>query len=129
MSAELAIKALLDASGAVTALVPAARIYAGRLPQDVAYPALLINTVASSPLEAYPAAPHDSRIEVRAFDPARATVKAVLAAVKASLAHQWGSFGGISVAEIRGPYGGPSLYDDSMELYHESSDYTVITNP
>lgn len=129
MNVELAVKALLDAAGPVTALVPAVRIYAGRLPQNVAYPALLINTIASSPIDSYPASGTDARIEVRAFSCTRSEVKAVLDAVGPALKRQWGSFGGISVAAIIGPYGGPSLYDDSMEVYHESFDFTVITNP
>ena len=99
MNVELAVKALLDAAGRVTALVPAVRIYAGRLPQNVAYPALLINTIASSPIDSYPASGTDARIEVRAFSRTRSEVKAVLDAVGPALKRQWGSFGGISVAD------------------------------
>lgn len=94
MSAETALRALLTATPAVTALVPAPRIAIDRVEQGTAYPLIVLARSASLPQNCLDGTVLATQVSLEVqcwaenFASASAVADAVTAAVRAVLPHQ-----------------------------------------
>lgn len=138
MSGVAVIVALLKASGAVTAVVPTARIMAGDLPLNTVMPAIAVMQISSVPhnlirINESPKV-HTDRVQVSVlFKGPQGTpagtgypgVRALLKLVLAACPSQYGTVNGVNVLGIEPLEEGPDLSDDATSLVSCSRDFSV----
>lgn len=128
MSAELVIKALLEAGAGVTALV-STRLYSETRPEGDPLPALVWSEVIDAPRPPIDittgAEPMTGRIQVNCLAATSAGVKALKDAVIAACHKQSGSIGGISVQSVLQDTAGPRSYDALVDTYQQPVDFIV----
>jgi len=129
------IRYLLANAGAVTAVVPAARIMTGDLPLKTPMPAIAITQIDSIPLNAIRTNEtpklHTDRVQVTVFrkalpdDAGYPGLKSLLNLVLAACPSQRGSVNGIAVDSIQPDLEGPDLPIPEMSLFTRSRDFLV----
>lgn len=129
MSGVAIVKALLHASSALTAVVPAARIMAGDLPENTAVPAISImevSTVEAPHIDGLaPSCLVDGRVQVTVLAANYPAQKAALALVRKACNYQRGSLAGFTVVSVRRLSNGPDFRNEEG-LCMQSIDFSVI---
>lgn len=129
MSGVAIVKALLHASAALTAVVPAARIQAGTLPESTAVPALSImevSTVERPHVDGLaPSTIVDARIRVTVLAANYPQQKQTLALARKACNYQRGSLAGFAVVSVRRLANGPDFVSEEG-LCVQSVDFSVI---
>lgn len=124
-----AIRALLVASPELTAIVPAAKIVFGVVPQATALPAISImhvSTVGMPTIDAQSASTlSTSRVQVTAMAKDYPTIKAILKAARLACQFQRGTLGGVSVAAITVDIVGPDFQSEDALIFYQSIDFKV----
>lgn len=127
MSGVAVINYLLSNDAGVTAVVPAARIFSGPIPQKTALPAIGIGQITG--LKAIAVEGDEMmrmhRIQVTVHAPAYQTKKEILALVDAALPKHPGAVNGIKVDGIIPDLEGPDLDDPGLQLFEQSHDFMV----
>ena len=138
MSGVAVIRSLLASAGAITSVIPAARIMAGDLPLNTVLPAIAVMEIDSQPRLTVAMTEanrmHTERVQVSVIfkgpsgTPAGTGypgVKAMLALVLAACPHTHGTVNGVNVVDIRPDGEGPDLQDVATSLYSGSRDFIV----
>lgn len=128
MNGVAAIRSLLVANGALTALVPAARISAGDLPQDVSLPAISIDHISGVDrnIPAPGATRHvTDRVQVSVLAASYVSLKSVQAAVKAACADEMPTVSGISAVVVHTEGQGPDFRDEANSIRMGTQDFRV----
>ncbi|PTQ12957.1 hypothetical protein CLG96_02100 [Sphingomonas oleivorans] len=121
------VGALLTADAQLTELVPADRIKAGRLPEGVGLPALLVRTVSSvdrQPLTRGPLVRRTDRVSVTVHAASHRDRKAVIALVRKCCAGRTGALGGGSNVSILTAGMGPDL-NGPGDIFARTQDFRV----
>lgn len=128
MSAELVIKALLEADAGVGALA-STRLYSGARPEGDPLPAIVwteISDAPQSPIDITAGAePCTGRIQVNCLAETSAGCKALKDAVVAACHKQSGSLGGVTVQAVLQSTAGPRSYDALVGTHQQSVDFIV----
>lgn len=128
MSAELVVKALLEASAGVVALV-GTRLYSGARPEGDPLPALVWQEVSDAPrppIDVTPGAePMTGRIQVNCLGRSSAEVKSLKDAVIAACHKASGTISGITVQAVLQEPAGPRNYDALVDTWYQSVDFIV----
>lgn len=129
MRAEKAIRALVTGAAALTALVPAARMYPHAIPQGEQLPALVIEHVSTVPFPTLDASAGfglmQSRIQVTVLTNAYDDLKAVVEQVVLACNYQRGVLAGTRVNSVVRAFIGPDMTDDDRTVFHQSIDFLV----
>lgn len=126
MSDVNAVRFLLANNGSLTAVVQAARIYAGVLPQGIALPAISVTHVSTirPQLVAQSYRLCMARVQITVFAATYESQKAVTALCRAALPRSRGLVNGVAIESIIPDIEGPDFTDESG-LYIGSIDYRV----
>lgn len=128
MSAELAIKALLEGSAGISALV-GTRLYSGARLEGDPLPAVVWEEISDTPLSPIDitagAEPMVGRIQVNCLGSTSAQVKQIKDAVVAACHKQSGTLGGVSVQAVLQSTAGPRSYDALVDTWQQSVDFIV----
>lgn len=122
-----AIYHLLANNAGLTAVVPAARIMAGPLPQGTAAPALAITHVSAMPRNQVTTTSElffDARIQVTVLAKTYASQRQVLRLVRAAISRKPGTVNSVKVDAILPDVEGPDFANDAG-LYLGSQDFVV----
>lgn len=131
MDGVVAVRQLLAAYGALTAVVPSASIVAGVLPTGTALPAIAIKEVSATDQNIpSPGVKRrvSARIEVQVFASDYPTLREIVRLVKKAAADQMPTVTGISEVTIRTANTGPDFMDDEAKFYIKSQDFWVGYN-
>lgn len=130
MPAAKAIRALLTGASAVTALVPAARIYPLSRPQgESALPALIVSRISSVPVPAVGMATQQrvsrDRVEVTALAADYASLTALVRAVDQACTCKSGTLASVQVQLIERDLVGPDQVNEELGIYSRDIDFAV----
>lgn len=128
MSAVKIIRALLVADSALTALVPAARIIAGVLPQGTALPAVAVTEVSRitrNILKAGAYAQSTSRVQVSVMATTYPQQKQLLGAVRHACRDRIGTVAGVANVSVLLDSAGPDFNDPDTGFFMQSQDFEV----
>ena len=121
--------ALLADYAPLTALVPATKIMAGTVPQNV-LPAVGIREISSSEMATASGAQASvmvtARIQVTVYAATYPTMRAVLNAAKLGPGYHTGLIAGVDVRSVSRDFVGPDLSDISIPIYEQSRDFRVV---
>lgn len=130
MSGIKVIRALLVAHAPVLALVPAARIVAGTVPQGMPLPAIGLTEISRVELPTVSlgqrAAQVTARVQVTVHASTYPDQKAVLQAAKLGPGAHTGTVAGVEVRSVMRDVVGPDMKDDDAEIYQQSRDFKVV---
>ena len=131
MNGVIAVRALLVENGALTSLVPDARITAGTLPQSTTLPA--ISLLSISRVDRNIPAPGvrkraRERVQVTALAATYPETKAILAAVRRAAADQMPVIQEISEVTVHTDATGPDLFDEETGIHMQTQDFLVSFN-
>ncbi|MBG6222798.1 MULTISPECIES: hypothetical protein [unclassified Janthinobacterium] len=130
MSAIKVIRALLIAHAPVLALVPAARIVAGTVPQGTPLPAIGLTEIRRGELPTVSlgqrAVQVTARVQLTVHAGTYADQKAVLQAAKLGAGAHTGTVAGIAVRSVMRDVVGPDIIDDDAGIYQQSRDFKVV---
>ena len=120
---------ILRARQPLVALVPAARIFAGTVPQNAELPAIGVTEIGRNGFQtlanAEPGTLVRARIQVTVHAKNYLSQKAVILAAKLGPGVHTGVIGGVKVRSvIRGDVG-PDLSDEDAGIYQQSRDFMV----
>lgn len=129
MSGVAIVRALLADDAALTAAVPAARIFAGAIPLNTPLPAISItqasgrqrNTVAMNEAKRMVT----ERVQVTVCAKSYPLQKAILALARAALPVSRGTVNGFECDSVLPDAEGPDLYDPTAVIYEQSQDFFV----
>lgn len=129
MNGVVALRTVLIADAALTALVPATRIAAGVMPQGTALPAISLTSVSAVDrnLPSPGAYRHVSeRVQATVLAADYPSQKTILAAVRKAAADKINpTVSGISRVTIHTENGGPDFMDEAASIYMGSIDFRV----
>lgn len=130
MSGVKVCRYLLANAAGVTALVPAARIQAGVLPQATVMPAIALTLVSGVPLLGVSIASgmQTDRVQVTAFAITYASLEAILAAIRAALPYSHLTINSVNCDSILPDVIGPDGFDDVIAVHFKSQDFIVKWN-
>ncbi len=123
-----ALRQVLIADAALTALVPATRIAAGVLPLDTALPAISVSSIGSNDrnLPSPGTYRHVSeRVQVTVMAATYPSQKAILKAVRHAAADQFPTVSDINAVTIHTETAGPDFMDEAASIYLGSQDFRV----
>lgn len=123
------IRALLVASPALTARVPATRIMAGLLPQGTALPGVSIEEISGVPLPTIDAQAYAlmrARVQANVLARSYPEQKEIAALVRTACEFSRGAIAGLTVASVTLDSTGPDLRDDDAQIYQQPLDFIVI---
>ena len=130
MSAIKVIRALLAAHAPVLALVPAARIVAGTVPQGTPLPAIGLTEISSVELPTVSlgqrAVQVTARVQVTVHASTYPEQKAVLQAARLGPGAHTGTVAGVAVRNVMRDVVGPDMTDDEAGVYQQSRDFKVV---
>lgn len=130
MSAIKVIRALLAAHAPVLALVPAARIVAGTVPQGTPLPAIGLTEISRVELPTVSlgqrAVQVTARVQVTVHASAYPEQKAVLQAARLGPGAHTGIVAGVAVRSVMRDVVGPDMTDDEAGVYQQSRDFKVV---
>lgn len=129
MSGVSVIRYLLANNAPLIAVVPAARILAGIIPQNAALPAIGVTeisrvehlTVSMAESSRF----YTERVQVTVHASSYSAKKAILALVRAACANRSGTVNFVKVDSILPAGDGPDLDDDAAVIFEQSSDFIV----
>lgn len=129
MSGVAVVRYLLANDAAVIAVAPAARIFAGTIPQGTALPTIGITqisgverlTVAMSEASRH----RQDRVRVTVLAASYPAKKALLALVRAALDNQSGTVNSVKLDSVLPDGIGPDLDDQAAVIYEQSQDFIV----
>ncbi len=129
MSSEKAIFSLLSNDASLMALVPAARMFAGVIPQETALPALAyghVSTIENTAIDANsPYAMVTSRVQVTVVTKDYPSLKNIISLVRKACNYKRGSINGVIVNSVVRDLVGPDFRDDEASLFMQSIDFRV----
>jgi hypothetical protein len=127
MSAELAIKAMLDAHAPLTAIVPATKIFAGLIPINTALPAVAYNFISGVRPKSIGMTTQMtmSRIQVTVQAKTYAQQKQLIKLVRNACDAKQGPFGGTDVDSCMVEIEGPDQRDDDSSIFMQTVDFMV----
>jgi len=130
MSGVAIMRALLTAHAPLLALVPAERIFAGKVPQGAVLPAVSITTVDGYEQRTVarlgPTTQNRERVQITVVAASYASQKAVLAATKMGPGTHRGVYAGFKALSVQPDNVGPDLNDlDDDGIYEQSRDFLV----
>ncbi|CDO37146.1 DUF3168 domain-containing protein [Novosphingobium sp. KN65.2] len=128
MNGVVAIRQLLIADAALTALVPATRIQGGVLPQGTALPSVSITTVSGVDrnIPSPGATRHvTDRIQATVLAANYPSLLAVMDAVKKASADKFPTVSGISNVVVHTDGEGPDFMDETASIYLRTQDFRV----
>lgn len=138
MSGVSAVRYILANNGALVAVVPAAKIFAGVIPLNTVLPAIAVTQISGVPTLTVamtePGQIQTERVQVTALVKGpQATPsglgypgqKALMRLVLAALPNQSGTINTIKVDSIIPDGEGPDLFDDASGVYEQSRDFIV----
>lgn len=130
MSAVKVIRALLVAHAPVLALVPAARIVAGTVPQGTPLPAIGLTEISRVELPTVSlgqrAVQVTARVQVTVHASAYPEQKAVLQAARLGPGAHTGTVAGVEVRSVMRDVVGPDMTGDDAGVYQQSRDFKVV---
>lgn len=111
----------------LTAVVPAARIQAGVLPQGTALPCISVTQVSGTTYNEVGKASglHFDRVQITADAASYPQVRQILALCRAALPYTRGTVNSIVCDNIVPDIEGPDGFDDLLKSYFQSQDYIV----
>lgn len=114
-------------SANLTAVVPAARIQAGVLPQNTALPAISVTLVSGvTGLQVSKASGlRTDRVQITVDAASYPQVRQILALCRAALPYTRGTVNSIACDSILPDIEGPDGFDDLLKTYFQSQDYIV----
>lgn len=130
-----AVNYLLSNAAAVTAHVPAARIYTGVLAQDTVLPAILVRQVSGTEdrdVEMGAGRLHRARVQVTVYtdgDDGYTLKKTILQAARDACVATKGTVNGVFIESIHPDGEGPDLDDPGKPLFEQSRDLIVAWHP
>lgn len=127
MSGVAIVRYKLSQYGALTAVVPAARIQAGVLPEGTALPLISVAQTSSTPLNqvAQTSGLRTDRVQVTVEAASYPDVRTLLGLVRAALPYTRGTVNGIACDSIVPDIEGPDGFDNNLMSYFQSQDYIV----
>jgi hypothetical protein len=129
MSGKAVIRYLLANSASLVAVVPVARIQAGRLPINTALPAIAVTTVSARQhnIVAMNAANYivTDRTQITVMSKNVPEIETILALIRTALPLSRGDINGFSVEAIIPDIEGPDLDDDQNLMKSRSVDFMV----
>lgn len=131
MSDVKAVRYLLANNAPLIAVVPAARVFAGLIPQGTALPALAVSHISTIRRHMVPGSTVEfctARVQVTAHAKTYAEQKQVLKLVRAALPRSRGAVNGVNVDAILSDIEGPDFRDDEAGIFMGSADYIVRFN-
>ena len=130
MSAIKVIRALLAAHAPVLALVPAARIVAGTVPQGMPLPAIGLTEISRVELPTVSlgqrAVQVTARVQLTVHASTYPDQKAVLQAARLGPGAHTGTVAGVEVRSVMRDVVGPDMADDEAGVYQQSRDFKVV---
>lgn len=129
MSAPAIARTILAAASAVTAVVPAARIFVGDIPQGAVLPALGIRyvsgteriTVAMTEASRF----RTDRVQVTVHAKTYQSKAQILELVRAAMAPNRGTIGGFDVDSVTPDGEGPDFDDAAAVIFERSRDFII----
>lgn len=128
MSGTAIIRYKLSQAAALTAVVPAARIQAGVLPQGTALPCIsvtLISGVDPAKQVSKSSGLRTDRVQITVDAASYPQVRQILALCRAALPYTRGTVNSIACDSIVPDIEGPDGFDDLLKSYFQSQDYIV----
>ena len=129
MNGVVALRSVLIADAALTALVPATRIAAGVMPQGTALPAISLTSVSTVDRNMPNPGTYrhvSERVQATVLAADYPTQKAILKAVKKAAADKiHPTVSGLSAVTIHTESGGPDFMDEAAAIYIGSIDFRV----
>ena len=130
MSAVKVIRALLAVHAPVLALVPAARIVAGTVPQGMPLPAICLAEISRVELPTVSRGQRTVQVTARVQVTVHASTypdqKAVLQAARLGAGAHTGTVAGIAVRSVMRDVVGPDMSDVDAGIYQQSRDFKVV---
>lgn len=126
-----ALRQVLIADAALTALVPAARIVAGILPQGTALPAISLTSVSGNDRNIpSPGATRfvTQRIQASILAADYPATRTIIAAVRDAAADRRPTVAGLTAVTIHTEGMGPDMMDEAASIYQASQDFAVRYN-
>lgn len=129
MSGTAIARHLLAANGALIAVIPAAKIFAGAIPINTVLPAIAVTQVSGVQrntlgMNAVSYMVTD-RVQVTVLGKTYALQKSYMALVRAALPNTRGTVNGFNVDSILQDMDGPDLYDSAADVRQQSTDFMV----
>ena len=124
-----AVRYLLANNAGLIAVVPAARIFSGVIPQGTALPALAVSHVSTVRRQAIVDDTFcASRVQVTVLAATYPTQKSILALVRAAVTRRPGTVNSVKVDSILKDMEGPDFRNDAVDppIYMGSQDFTVM---
>lgn len=127
MSGVAIVRYKLSQAAALTAIVPAARIQAGVLPQGTALPCISVTLVSGRvlPQVSKSSGLHTDRVQITVDAASYPQVRQILALCRAALPYTRGTVNSIACDSIVPDIEGPDGFDDLLKSYFQSQDYIV----
>jgi hypothetical protein len=128
MSDVKAIRYLLANNVSLVAVVPAAKIMAGLIPQGTVLPAIAVSHVSTT-RQRMIASPGvellTSRVQITAIATSYPQQKTILGLIKAALPRTRGTVNGVTVGSLLFELAGPDFRDDEIVSFMGSLDYII----
>jgi hypothetical protein len=131
MSGVEVLGAILTVDGPLLAVVPAARIMGGDLPQGITLPAIVVTSVSGSDwavLKADGVRRVSERVSATVLANNYAEQKAVIRLIRTACADKRGDFGGVTEVSITTDVRGPDMRSDDNSIWFQSQDFSVSFN-
>lgn len=129
MSGVAVVRFLLANNAPVIAQVPAARIFAGTVPQGTTLPAIGVKQVSGVERLTVPMTEplrhREDRVQVTVYAGTYAAKKTILGLVRTACANTSGTVNGFAVDCILPGGEGPDFDDDVAVIYEQSRDFMV----
>lgn len=130
MSDVKVVRHLLATNAALIAVVPAARIIPGLIPQGTTLPAIAVSHVSGTWGSEISAQSRDctARVQVTVMASTYAQQKQVMALVRTAVPRTHGTINGVSVGSITREPDGPDFRDDVAGIFLQAQDFMVKFN-
>lgn len=114
-------------ASALIAVVPAARIQAGVLPEGTALPLISVTQISGIPLNqvAQTSGLRTDRVQITVEATTYPSVRQILALVRAALPYTHGAVNSIACDSIVPDVEGPDGFDSNLMCYFQSQDYII----
>lgn len=129
MSGTAIIRSKLAAHSALTAVIPATRIFAGAVPEGTAIPCIAVTSVSANQrntlamIETLKQA--TERVQVTVYAATYPLQKAYMALIRAACPNSNGTINGFLTDSILPAGDGPDFFDDVLMVYEQSQDFMV----
>ncbi len=131
MNGVIAVRSLLVADTGVTALVPAARIVAGVIPQGTGLPTISLMSVSSMDRNIPAPGPKRrviERVQVTVLARTYPEAKSLIATVRAAAADRMPVVEGLTDVTVHTDSSGPDFLDEETGIHMQTQDFRVSFN-